>query len=238
MLETPKYYTARFPGLSLPEAIKANKALATPRETLASQTINMKWLSHLSTILQWASNNGHIDVNPANGIRVDTGSKTHRAASRTPFTASELSRIFGHALFQDRAEYGLKQWALLVMLYTGVRNSSEMAKMRLENIFVEQNIPVFYLADASKNERSKRLVPIHQDLVQIGFLDYVEAQRAKGETYLFPEWQKRPDKVNDWFNVKFSQRSASKQLIRSSTASATHLRHPSLERASRERSSK
>lgn len=46
-------------------------------------------------------------------------------------------------------------------------------------------------------------MPIHQDLIAIGFLDYVEKLRKSGQTLLFPEWAKRRDKVNDWFNVTF-----------------------------------
>jgi len=37
-----------------------------------------------------------------------------------------------------------------------------------------------------KNKSSKRLIPVHETLVQIGFLDYVEVQRARGEARLFP----------------------------------------------------
>jgi integrase len=203
LLATPNRYTMRFPGLTLPQAVRANGKLDEPFPTLAPKTINMKWLSHLSSILQWASNNGHIETNPAQGIRVDTGSKVHREPSYLPFTKDELRTIFGHPMFADPSSYGLNQWALLVMLYTGVRNSSEMASMALDNIYKEQSVPVFYLAEASKNQRSKRLVPIHKDLVTIGFLDHVERLRESGQTLLFPEWAKRRDKVNDWFNTTF-----------------------------------
>lgn len=203
LLETPNRYTMRFPGLTLPQAIKGNVKRTQPFATLSPKTINMKWLSHLSTILQWASNNGYIDTNPAQGIRVDTGSKVQKAPSYLPFTREELARIFGHSMFSDPSSYGLFQWALLIMLYTGVRNSSEMAGMSLANIFKEQGVDVFYLAEASKNARSKRLVPIHSDLIKLGFLDHVEQLKRAGQTLLFPEWAKRRDKVNDWFNNTF-----------------------------------
>ncbi|MCE5973418.1 site-specific integrase [Sinirhodobacter sp. WL0062] len=200
LLKTPNRYTMRFPGLTLPQAIKANAKLKEPFPPLAPKTINMKWLSHLSSILQWASNNGHIETNPAQGIRVDTGSKVHLEPSYLPFTKDELKKIFGDQIFAEPRHYGLNQWALLVMLFTGVRNSSEMARMKLENIYEEQGVPVFFLAEASKNQRSKRLVPIHDDLVKFGFLEYVEGLRRSGEKLLFPEWAERTDKVNDWFN--------------------------------------
>ena len=140
LLDTPTRYTLRFPGLTLPQAIKANRKREKPFETLAPKTINMKWLSHLSSIFQWASNNGHIDTNPAQGIRVDTGSKVHKEASYLPFTKDELRKIFGTEMFQSPPSYGLNQWALLLMLFTGVRNSSEMARMKLENIYREQGV--------------------------------------------------------------------------------------------------
>jgi integrase len=203
LLETPNRYTMRFPGLTLPQAIKANAKRATPFATLAPKTINMKWLSHLSTILQWASNNGHIDSNPAQGVRVDTGSKVHREPSYLPFTKDELKLIFSQPMFSDPKKYGLNEWALLVMLFTGVRNSSEMAGMKLSNILEEQGIPVFNLIEASKNQRSKRLVPIHRDLIKLGFLDRVKELKDAGQTLLFPAWAKRKDKVNDWFNNTF-----------------------------------
>ena len=183
------------PLLAEPDPIPKSMPAAS-----APKTINMKWLSHLSSILQWASNNGQVETNPAQGVMVDTGSKVHREPSYLPFTKDELKLIFGTELFRDPSTYGLNQWALLVMLFTGVRNSSEMARMKLTNIYTEQGVPVFYLAEASKNQRSKRLVPIHDDLVKLGLLDHVAKLREKGQELLFPEWAARPDKVNDWFN--------------------------------------
>ncbi|MBU3033980.1 hypothetical protein [Tritonibacter mobilis] len=82
LLETPNRYTMRFPGLTLPQAIEANTKRDEPFTTLAPKTINMKWLSHLSSVLQWASNNGHIEANPAQGVRVDTGQKRRRTDTR------------------------------------------------------------------------------------------------------------------------------------------------------------
>src|SRR5690606_8549992 len=73
LLQTPNRYTLRFPGLTLPQAIKANQKREQPFPTLDPATINMKWLSHISTIFKWAANNGHADDNPAAGIRVDEG---------------------------------------------------------------------------------------------------------------------------------------------------------------------
>ncbi|WP_113913131.1 phage integrase SAM-like domain-containing protein [Roseovarius dicentrarchi] len=109
LLKTPNRYTMRFSGMTLPEAIKANAKLTEPFSTLAPKTVNMKWLSHLSSVLNWAVENGHIEFNPAQGVRVNTGSKVQQAPSRLAFTRPELQAIFGHAMFANPTAYGLKR---------------------------------------------------------------------------------------------------------------------------------
>lgn len=198
LLETPTRYTVRFPGLTLPQAIKANAKRSPSYETLDPQTINMKWLSHLSSILQWATNNGHIESNPAKGIRVDTGSAIHREPTRLPFTKAEMQLIFSHDMFADPKLYASRQWAVLLALYTGARSSSEIARLKLVDIREEQGVAVFDLTAATKNRRSKRMVPIHNELIKFGLLDYVAKLSAAGETRLFPDWDPN-DKINRWF---------------------------------------
>ena len=159
----------------------------------------MKWLSHISTICKWATNNGHLDTSPASGFRVDEG-KGYKEPTRVPFSQDDLNRIFGTPLYKGKAQrkWGTRQWALLVALYTGARSSSEIARVRLDDIYQEQGIDVINLALASKNVRSKQLVPIHQHLVDLGFLRHVQHLRQKGETRLFPDWEPE-DKINRWF---------------------------------------
>jgi integrase len=198
LLQTPSRYALRFPGLTLPQAIKANEKRKVPFAALDPQTINMKWLSHISTICKWGMNNGYLDANPASGVRVDEG-KGFKEPSRVPFNQDDLARIFGSDLFKTpRAAWSTKQWALLVALYTGARSSSEIARVRLADIFQEQDLDVVELTLASKNVRSKRLVPIHQHLINLGFLDYVKRMREKGQTRLFPDWEPE-DTINRWF---------------------------------------
>ncbi|WP_415184321.1 hypothetical protein [Phaeovulum sp.] len=86
LIKTPNRYMMRFPGLTLPDAINANAKLPKPFPTLAPKTVNMKWLSHLSGVLNWAVENGQMEFNPAKGVRVDTGKKTHQEPSRLALT--------------------------------------------------------------------------------------------------------------------------------------------------------
>jgi integrase len=199
LLETPSRYALRFPGLTLPQAIKKNAKRAEPFPTLDPATINMKWLSHLSTIFRWAMNNGRLDINPADGVRVDEG-KGYKEPTRVPFDQDDLAKLFGSTLYTGtpRTQWSTQQWALLLALYTGARSSSELARIRLSDVYREQGVDVINLALASKNVRSKRLVPIHRHLIDLGFLAHVEQLRQKGQDRLFPDWEPE-DKINRWF---------------------------------------
>ncbi|MGV8832167.1 MAG: tyrosine-type recombinase/integrase [Devosia sp.] len=197
LIETPANYTKRLPGMILPKAIAANRRLAKPFPTLNASTINEKWLSHVSSILGWGKKNGYLDHNPAHGIKIDLG-KGYKEPSRVPYTPDDLKRLFGSPLFADPAKYETQQWALLLALYTGARSSSEIARIKLSDIYQEQGIWVFDLIEATKNVHSKRLVPIHKKLIDLGILDYVGRLKSKGKTKLFWDWEPE-DKINRWF---------------------------------------
>jgi integrase len=147
--------------------------------------------------MEWCFDNTLLPSNPARGVKVDQG-KGFKEPTRVAFSADDLKRIFGTPLFADPATYETRQWALLVALYTGARSSSEIARIKLTDVFQEQGVWVFNLEDASKNLRSKRLVPIHKALIELGLLRYVEQLRKAGKARLFPDWEPE-DKINRWF---------------------------------------
>lgn len=50
LMETPSNYSKRLPDSTLPDAIRLNKARATPFPTLNATTINNTWLVWLKTL--------------------------------------------------------------------------------------------------------------------------------------------------------------------------------------------
>jgi len=69
------------------------------------------------------------------------------------------------------------------------------------------------VADKSlKTVNAKRVVPLHSTLLELGFLEYVEALRGAGESRLFPELRRDKHKgygkaASSWFNERFLGRS-------------------------------
>ncbi len=79
---------------------------------------------------------------------------------------------------------------MMIVWYSGMRRE-ECCKLLLDDIGEDKGIPYFNIrkthAGTVKTARSVRLVPIHAELQRLGFLAYVEAMKAAGETYVFPE---------------------------------------------------
>lgn len=185
LAETPSSYTKRFPDKTLPEAVKANKARATPFPTLSAHTINAKYLSQIHAVFAWAVRNDAIPDNPATGIKVDVVKAT--AKSRVNFSPDDLTRIFGSKLFAAGKTYGETQWAILLALFTGLR-PSELAQVKLDSIRHERGVLVIAVEEETKNTGSQRLVPVHSTLLALGFEDRVKTLRQGKSTHLFPEW--------------------------------------------------
>lgn len=107
--------------------------------------------------------------------------------ARLPFEIREVERIFSPAIYLktpgaikgSRTEY----WGPLIALYTGMR-IEEICQSRVSDIREHRGQPFFSVIDGEdqelKTETSRRNVPIHEELIRFGFLDFVEAGRNAG----------------------------------------------------------
>ena len=72
-----------------------------------------------------------------------------------------------------------KKWIIYLVIYTGARRG-ELVQLRKEDVKVDEKTGRYYLliTDAHesqklKTENAKRKIPLHQALIDAGFLDYV-----------------------------------------------------------------
>jgi len=86
-------------------------------------------------------------------------------------------------------------WVPLIMISMGVR-PEEILQASVQDIVRRDNILCLFLGDEEdmilKNEQSRRILPIPQLLLDLGFREWIVAKKQSGETWLFPEIQ--PDK--------------------------------------------
>ncbi len=149
-------------------------------------------LGHLSELCEWAVRNHHMTVaNPFKTMKISKkGDIRKKQENYEAFNRKELEAIFHGPLYVPFLCEPDYYWLPWMALHTGAR-LEELASLDLANIKEDEGIHFFDIRKG-KNENSIRLVPIHQNLINAGFLDFVEKQRAKGEKLLFSHlvWSK------------------------------------------------
>jgi integrase len=131
-----------------------------------------------------------------------TGDRKERDHAQRPFKPTELERLFtGPEYRRFAADPSLHHcyWLPLIGLYTGAR-INEVCQLNPQcDIRQEQGVWVFDITEASetdtrvkksvKNNPSRRLVPVHSRLLDLGLLAYVEKRKGSGDRLLFPMWK-------------------------------------------------
>ena len=117
------------------------------------------------------------------------------------YSREELKAIFSSPLYKGGwqpqfADFGSAlYWLPLLMAYTGARRE-ELAQMDVADVIQDDDSGVWFLfirpgEDKSvKTASSRRKVPLHDDLIALGFLDYVSALPSAGR--VFPKLARHP----------------------------------------------
>jgi integrase len=155
---------------------------------MATRTIN-KSLERISSLFKFAISKPKygLHYNPFSGRSLD---ESH-TQQREPFTVDELTRLFGAAEHaQRRYKTAYSYWLPLMGLLTGAR-LNELCQLYLSDFEIVGGIHCINIRDAEdgqrvKNKSARRLVPIHDKLVEVGLVRYVERLRAQGHDRLFP----------------------------------------------------
>jgi len=150
-------------------------------------------VSHAAQLFAFLTQRGKwAGPNPVKGVVVMTKKeKARRKADGFQWEALDvpaLKRVFDPANLEGIRTLHTK-WAALIGLFTGAR-VGEVAQLYLSDFIEEDSIPCIRIATESdgqslKTEASRRLVPIHPALVELGLLERVKELRQQGEERLF-----------------------------------------------------
>jgi integrase len=168
-------------GLKVPEQIAEAKRLGLP--TLAPKTINDRYLANLKALFGFAQQRGWMDRNIVLGLRAKE--KVGAREARDPFGAPQLAKLLGSAPWSPRDENGggkpIRFWGPLLALYHGLR-LGEVAGLEVRDIAEEGGHPMLLIRSGKrqlKTAAAKRDIPLHPELVRLGFLDFVAQRRAE-----------------------------------------------------------
>lgn len=107
------------------------------------------------------------------------------------FTPDELKTIFNPSTYprKNNIYYGYRYWIPLISLYSSCR-LNEICQLYVDDIKYENKIWYFNINDEFenqhlKNKTSKRKIPVHPKLIELGFIDFVKEVRKSKKDRLF-----------------------------------------------------
>ncbi|MES0167810.1 site-specific integrase [Mesorhizobium sp. M0027] len=189
-----------FAGMKLAQIVRHNEKVGKPVITV--RTVN-RYLAGFSAFCSWLVNHGYLDSNPADGMFL----KKPKDKTTVPFTTDQMNILFKSPLFtgcrsadewRNVAKPGNvrirdhRYWVPLIMLYSGAR-PAEIAQLTVADVRQEHGHWILHVTTegdgdkSTKNEGSMRVVPVHPELVRLGFIKYRNGMEAAGEARLFPE---------------------------------------------------
>ena len=172
--------------------------------TISPKTFEASYIAAIRPFLRYATrvygDQGFPRHLTAEGIAYQ-GNVKEDVNKQRPFTPDELTRLFTCKYMNSARRSLLREhefWFPLIGLYTGARVNEICQLNPQADIRQEQGIWVFDFTDEGeavegvrrsiKNKVSKRIVPIHSKLIELGFLRYFERIKAAGAKMLFPMW--------------------------------------------------
>ncbi|MBL5825312.1 site-specific integrase [Serratia fonticola] len=164
----------------------------TFRDALKEQGLSVKtvnnYLAALSSLFTLAVDDEVVERNPTEGLSLkDT---QHSKEKRLPFDEASLKKVFTSPVFNgDRPKAGAGEasyWLPLLALYTGAR-LEEIGQLHPSDVHQETfqggSAWVIEINDRQegqhlKNASSRRRIPVHPELIKLGFIDFANKQKG------------------------------------------------------------
>lgn len=182
----PQYFALRpeFKGKTLKQVVESGSTY----KTITAVTVNNR-LRKLTAFMNWCKTNGYMTENPLAGMKVMTGSAKE---ARLSFDRQDLAVLLDlDSLHAEARKHPWRYWLPLLGRATGCR-LEELCQLRVDDITEHHGIPCVRIDDKRegqqlKNASSRRVLPLHPTLIDLGLLLHMESVRTTGADRLFPE---------------------------------------------------
>lgn len=174
----------QFKGMTAKQAVKLNDKLKMP--TLSEESVK-DYCQKASGFFEWCHLNEFTDINPFKAIRFRKQRKDSEA--KNAYTAKDLQKIFSTEIHAKRKfKHAYYYWLPLLAILTGAR-LNELCQLYKSDICQREGIWVIQIDDRHegqklKNLTSRRIIPIHRQLIELGFIEYLHSIEHKR---VFPE---------------------------------------------------
>lgn len=196
-------------GMKIPSPTSPiDSILAKPGEERLSGATVEKIMIRLGVLHNFAYRKGLTEIDPLKPEKPAISKKIARTieeqlAELHPFSKSELNLIFSGYIYSDcqmgaiELVFPYQFWLPLLGIFTGSR-LNEICQLDVEDIAQETETGIWFasitdddedkpLPKALKNQSSRRFVPLHEELINAGFLDFLNKARDEGREKLFSD---------------------------------------------------
>ena len=184
------------------DAREWSRQIVTTKRT--ARTVNAVWLSSAKTVFNWAVQERLIGFNPFKGVKKVTEPRRMKHRETQAFMPEEWSMILRAASAVGTPKttvQGARRWVPWLCAYSGAR-PGEITQLRGEDIERRGQIHVMKLTPAAGAIKTgkARAVPLHEHLIEQGFLDFVR-ERGKGPLF-YNAKEKEEDRPSDPLNPR------------------------------------
>ncbi|UYO37481.1 site-specific integrase [Rhodopseudomonas palustris] len=213
---TPKRAFDRFKTNNLADAAEKNERRAQPFEVIDDKTVDDDYLTPIKTFFTYLVQHLWIPANPAVCVVSSRTRETRRTErpdeARRAFKSEQINAYFQYVV-RRRSRATEDYWLPILALYTGAR-LNELCQIEPRRIIMHNgrwHIDLLTIYDPNeiesavknlqgaekvkarlklKTASARRQIPIHDDLIKIGFVEFVD-QRRNHTKYLrlFPSLQ-------------------------------------------------
>jgi integrase len=189
-----------FDGLKGKQLIKANKKHNKP--TLSPESVK-DYAQKCSSFFEWCLQMEMTDVNPFKGMKFRKARKDSDA--KHAYSKEDLGKLFSTEIHTQRKyKHPYYYWLPILGSLTGAR-LNELCQLYKQDIYQIDGIWVLKIDDGFagqklKNNFSKRIIPIHNKIIELGFIDYLNSVPSER---VFPELKEARDgfgtAASKWF---------------------------------------
>lgn len=172
---------------------------STPNKAKEGTTYSVesirKHFSAINMLMLYAQQRHYIDRSPYQAGLFTEKARPGDKENYRSFETEELKKLFGSAQFNDHQHFKKTShwWVPLLGLFTGARQG-ELVLLTVDDVLHENGTDYLLVTSTDehdiKNKWSKRKIPIHPTLIELGFLDFVAQHRKKKAKHLFPDLKK------------------------------------------------
>jgi integrase len=175
ILSLPKFTIRPYNGMTLEQRIKCSEDGAVEAHDIISNKTAREYKKFLQSFYSFVYKKHIIDDNPLNKMRFKIPSGSNK---RGAFDNQTVRKIINYCSTQSDVN---KKWPILIMAYSGMRNG-EIMQLRTSDIYRCEETGIYYMhitteAGTVKTDAGIRRVPIHRELLNMGFLSYFNSRK-------------------------------------------------------------